>query len=254
MLASPLASNWMVNGAAQLATGATLSSTVTTVVQVELLPFTSVTVRVTVFGPTSAQVKSDISIVVVATPQLSVLPFSISATVMLAIPFISSWMVKGAAQLATGASLSFIITSKLQLAVFPDASVVTNVLVVVPTGKVLPLARPAVWAVVDPGQLSVPTGAVYVITAPQMPASLSCVMFPGQVISGTSVSLTVTSKLQVAVFPDASVTTKVLVVVPTGKVLPLGKPAVWVVAIVVFQLIVTRPFPEFPVASPVVFI
>jgi len=29
-----------------------------------------------------------------------------------------------------------------------------------PTGKVAPLARPAVCAVVDPGQLSVPTGAV----------------------------------------------------------------------------------------------
>ena len=41
----------------------------------------------------------------------------------------------------------------------------------------------------------------------------------------SSVSFTVTSKLQVAVFPAASVTSNVLVVVPTGNVLPLGSPA-----------------------------
>ena len=43
---------------------------------------------------------------------------------------------------------------------------------------------------------------------------------------GFSVSVTVTSKLQVAVLPEASVTTKVLVVIPIGNVEPLGKPAV----------------------------
>ena len=32
-----------------------------------------------------------------------------------------------------------------------------------------------------------------------------------------------------AVFPAASVTTNVLVVVPTGNALPLGSPAVWVI-------------------------
>ena len=47
-----------------------------------------------------------------------------------------------------------------------------------------------------------------------------------QIATGASVSLTVTSKLQVAVLPFASVTIKVFVVVPTLKVLPLGKPAV----------------------------
>ena len=90
ILAIPFASNWIVKGAAQLATGETLSSTVTIVVQVELFPFTSVTVRVTVFGPTSAQVKSVISIDVLAIAQLSVLPLSMSATVMLASPLASN--------------------------------------------------------------------------------------------------------------------------------------------------------------------
>jgi hypothetical protein len=48
-----------------------------------------------------------------------------------------------------------------------------------------------------------------------------------QVIVGTSESVTVTSKLQVAVLFEASVTTKVFVVVPIGNVEPLAKPAVW---------------------------
>ncbi len=51
-------------------------------------------------------------------------------------------------------------------------------------------------------------------------------MSPGQVIVGFSLSVTTTSKLHVAVLLLASVTTNVLVVVPTGNTLPLGKPAV----------------------------
>ena len=56
--------------------------------------------------------------------------------------------------------------------------------------------------------------------------SLLVVTSAGHVIAGSSVSFTVTSKLQVAVSPAASVTTNVLVVVPTGNVLPLESPAV----------------------------
>ena len=50
-------------------------------------------------------------------------------------------------------------------------------------------------------------------------------MSEGQVIVGSSVSVTTTSKLQVAVFPLASVTSNVLVVVPIGNTEPLGNPA-----------------------------
>ncbi|SRX75945.1 hypothetical protein AEQU3_02943 [Aequorivita antarctica] len=133
MLASPLASNWMVNGAAQFATGATLSSTVTTVVQVEPLPFTSVTVSVTVLGPTLLQLKEVTSIEVLAIPQASVLPFSIFATVILASPLASSWMVNGAAQLATGAILSSTVTVAVHVAVFPFTSVTKRVTSLSPT-------------------------------------------------------------------------------------------------------------------------
>jgi hypothetical protein len=46
---------------------------------------------------------------------------------------------------------------------------------------------------------------------------------------GSSVSFTVTVKLQVAVLPLASVTIKLFVVVPIGKIDPLAKPDVCVV-------------------------
>src|ERR1700732_1180543 len=51
----------------------------------------------------------------------------------------------------------------------------------------------------------------------------------GQVIFGGSVSLTVTVNEQEDLLPPASVTSKVFVVGPMGKVEPLGRPAVWVV-------------------------
>ena len=56
------------------------------------------------------------------------------------------------------------------------------------------------------------------------PAALLTVILDGQVIVGSSVSVTVTVKLQVAVLAEASVTWKVLVVVPTGKADPLDNP------------------------------
>ena len=47
-----------------------------------------------------------------------------------------------------------------QLAELLDASVTLKIFVVMPVGKLEPLARPAVWIVVCPEQLSVPVGAV----------------------------------------------------------------------------------------------
>ena len=72
------------------AVGATLSSTITVEVQVELFPLTSVTVSVTVFGPTSAQVKLFGLTDILAIPQLSVLPASIRAGSKVAWPFASN--------------------------------------------------------------------------------------------------------------------------------------------------------------------
>ena len=121
------------------------------------------------------------------------------------------------------------ITVKLHVALLPAASVTRKTFVVVPTGKAAPLAKPAVCVVVEPAQLSAPTGAENVTTFEQSPGSLVPVIFAGQVIVGNSLSLMDTVKLQVAVLPAASVTRKVFVVVPTGKAAPEAKPAVCVV-------------------------
>ncbi len=57
-------------------------------------------------------------------------------------------------------------------------------------------------------------------------ASAATLTITGQVISGSSLSITVTSKLSVVMLPAASLTSKTLVVVPTGNNDPLGKPAI----------------------------
>ena len=78
----------------QSAVGSTVSSTVTSAVQVETLPFTSVTVSRIVFTPTLEQSKSWLvfppSMVTEATPQLSVDPPSILADVNVNSPLASN--------------------------------------------------------------------------------------------------------------------------------------------------------------------
>ena len=66
-------------------------------------------------------------------------------------------------------------------------------------------------------------------TTPHVPAPTFWEILAGQEIVGLILSTTVTVKLQEAVKPAASVTRKVLVVVPTGNVAPEAKPAVCVV-------------------------
>jgi hypothetical protein len=114
------------------------------------------------------------------------------------------------------------VTVNEHCAVLPDASVTVCVTVVVPMGKVEPLAKPAILVVVAPGQLSVPTGAAYVTTAPAALVALTEI-FAGQLITGTCVSFTVTVKLQVLV-PQVLVAVIVTVVIPLLKEAPLPEP------------------------------
>jgi hypothetical protein len=89
-----------------------------------------------------------------------------------------------AGQVMVGDWLSTTVTVKLQEILFPAASVTSNVLVVVPIGKVAPETKPAICVVVAPKQLSVPTGVVYVTAAPQVPIVLLTEILAGQVIVG----------------------------------------------------------------------
>src|SRR5687767_15677666 len=70
----------------QVIAGATLSSIVIVVVQVDALPLWSVTVSVTVLAPTLSQVKSEWVLSSVSGPQASVEPLSMSSGVMAACP------------------------------------------------------------------------------------------------------------------------------------------------------------------------
>ena len=65
-----------------------------------------------------------------------------------------------AGQEIVGFSVSLTVTVNEHCAVLPPASVTLKVFVVTPTGKIDPLARPAICVVTEPEQLSVPTGAV----------------------------------------------------------------------------------------------
>jgi hypothetical protein len=93
-----------------------------------------------------------------------------------------------AGQVTTGLIRSLMVTVNWHVVVFPAASVARNTFVVVPTGKVEPLARPEIWAVVVPAQLSVATGVAKVTTRPQMPVVEPRLIFAGQLIVGACLS------------------------------------------------------------------
>jgi len=97
----------------------------------------------------------------------------------------------------------------------PVASVAFQVMVVVPTGYGAFNACPSlrVPPVVTPAQLSVAVGVPGFTAAEHRPGSFGTVMLLGQVITGGSVSLTVTVKLQ----PGPASVVQLTGVVPTGK-------------------------------------
>jgi hypothetical protein len=91
----PEASRFTVNVGLQFATGATASTTVTVAVHVETLGINalSVTVKVTVFGPTFAQVKAVCDKLKDAIPQLSDEPLLTAAAVVDPFPVASRFTV-----------------------------------------------------------------------------------------------------------------------------------------------------------------
>jgi len=101
----------------QMATGGVTSSTVTTALQVVVLPPTSLTCRVTVLGPTLAQVNAFGVTVKLAIPQLSELPLSTSAPVIDTLPVASSCTVISW-QTATGGTMSSSVITTISLLVY----------------------------------------------------------------------------------------------------------------------------------------
>ena len=123
-----VATEFMVISAGQVTIGSILSTTVTIAVQFEVFPFTSVTVKVTVFAPTFAQVKLDGDTDKLAMPQASLLPLSISLAVILVLPALSNvtvmfWVA------AIGATLSCTVTVAVSVEVLPLLSVTVQLYV-----------------------------------------------------------------------------------------------------------------------------
>ena len=130
-----------------------------------------------------------------------------------------------AGQVIVGCSVSFTVTVNEQVLVLPAASVATNVLVVVPTGNVLPLGRPAVCCTTGgtSGQLSVTAGRLKFTIAPQMPGFVPVVILAGHMIVGGWVSFTLTVNEQLTA-PQVLVAVTVTVVMPTLNSEPLPEP------------------------------
>src|SRR6185369_388427 len=129
------------------------------------------------------------------------------------------WTIFAGQAVRVGAWLSLTVTVKVQALVRALVSVAVQVTVVVPLAKSVPLA--GLQTKVTPGQLSVAVGAK-VTCAVQTPASVLAAILPGQVIAGSSVSLTVMVKVQLAELLAASVALQVTVVVPLLKAVPLA--------------------------------
>src|SRR5256885_17156119 len=146
--------------AGQTITGACASVTVPVKLHGALLPAASVTTKVLVVTPTANNEPGDRKGVwkgkkpdQVAGPtvekKLTVAPHA----------FGSVFWVMSAGQTITGACASVTVTVKLHGALLPAAARSAREVGGSPTGKNHPRARPAVCTVLEPGQMSVPTGA-----------------------------------------------------------------------------------------------
>ena len=209
--AVPLAPNCTVM-LRQIAFGATRSCTVTTAAQVLVLPLLSVTVRVTLFAPTFAQVKFELLIVKEAIPQASEEPLLIAAAVVEPVPFafretVTFW------QIATGAMASVTVTVAAQVAVLPFTSVTVRVTGFAPTFEQLnEETLKAKEAIPQASEEPLFTAAAVVEPVPF--ASKETLTFLQSAIGATA-STTVTVAEQVELFPFTSVTVKVTGFAPT---------------------------------------
>jgi hypothetical protein len=122
-----------------------------------------------------------------------------------------------------GLTLSITTMLVVQLAVLELESVATNVTVVVPTVKRLPLAGPPVCCTLEP-HASFDVAFAKTATDPHTPASRLCVIFDGHVMVGGVTSCTVIEKVHDAVLPLVSRAVNDTLVTPTPNRLPDAGP------------------------------
>jgi len=117
----------------------------------------------------------------------------------------------------TGGVVSWTTTVAEAVPVLPAASVAEQVMVVLPSGKVLPEAGAHV-GVSEPDTASVAVAA-YAIAAPLGPVASTGLM-AGTVTTGAVVSWTTTVAMAEPTLPAVSVAVQVMAVLPSAKVLP----------------------------------
>ena len=205
IVADPVASN-CTGISWHNATELIASDTVTVEVHVLALPFTSVTVSVTVFAPIVEQSKDVISSVVLAIPQASADPASISPELIVAIPFTSrstgiSW------HTAVGAILSSTVTTEVHADTFPLLSSTVSVTVLGPTdaqsNEVMSIdTLDSPHASDEPASMSVSV----IVAAPE---ASNCTVISWHNASGETLSEIFIVALHTSVFPPKSVTVKV---------------------------------------------
>jgi hypothetical protein len=130
-----------------------LELTVTLNLQVLVWPAASVAVQRTGVTP-KAKVEPLAGVQLAVTPgQLSVTVGGLKLTGKVDWPD-GALATRSPEQVMLGGSVSWTVTVKLQVTLWPVLSVKVKVLVVMPVGNVAPLARPAVWVSTAPGQRS----------------------------------------------------------------------------------------------------
>ena len=187
--------------------GFVLSFIVTVCVAVAVFPEPSVTVHVTVVVP-NGKVAGAL-FVTLATVQLSAV-VAVPKVTVVATQLLSADAVTFAGAVIVGFVLSITVIVWVAVVLFPAASVAVQVTVVFPNGK-LAGASFDVTALV---QLSIATGVPKLAMVAVQLLSAETVISEGATRYGPVLSLTVTACVVVAIFPEASVTVHVTMVVP----------------------------------------
>src|SRR5438105_6786805 len=202
-------------GAGQLTVGTVVSVTVKVVVQVALLPASSVAVTVIVFvpNPTSVPAAGDWTRVIPLVAlqlSLAVTPLNTFGTAAWQAP--SALALVGAGQLTVGTVVSVTVKVVAQVALLPASSVAVTVFVFVPNPTSVPAAGN--WTRVIP---LVPLQLSLAVTPPntfgtaawQVPSSLALVG-AGQLTVGIFLPVALPILVQVALLPASSVAVTVM--------------------------------------------
>src|SRR5437762_60226 len=212
-------------GAGQLTVGTVASVTVNVVVQVALLPASSVAVTVIVFVPNPTSVPAAgfwLRVIALVTLQLSLAVTPLSTFGTAAWQPASALALVGAGQFTLGTVVSFTVNVVVQVALLPASSVAVTVIVCAPRPTSVPAAGD--WTRVIP---LVPLQLSLAVTPPntsgtaawQLPSALALVG-AGQLTVGTVVSVTVNVVVQVALLPTSSVAVTVIVCAPRPTSVP----------------------------------